>query len=133
VFGAVDDIWKGREGLLFVVDYKSTSIDGEASLDGIWKKAYKRQVEIYQWLLLQNGFNVADRAYFVYVNADKKRESFEGRLEFSSKIISYDGDSSWVDDALREAHVCLIRDTLPLSNPECEWCAYRRAAKEYAV
>ncbi len=130
VFGAIDDLWVDTEGRLSVVDYKSTSIDAEVSLDGPWKDAYKRQVEVYQWLFAQNGFDVSSTAYFVYVNADKARERFDGRLEFSTRILPYDGDFSWVDEALTEAHICLMRESLPLAHPDCEWCQYRRATKE---
>jgi hypothetical protein len=42
------------------VDYKSTSTAKEISLDDRWKQAYKRQMEIYQWLFRQNGFTVSN-------------------------------------------------------------------------
>ena len=51
VTGAVDDVWADGDETLFVVDYKSTSTEKEISLDDQWKQAYKRQMEIYQWLL----------------------------------------------------------------------------------
>ena len=68
LFGAVDDLWVLPNGELIVVDYKSTSKDGEVSLDDQWKEAYKRQMEIYQYLLRGNGFTVNDTGFFVYAN-----------------------------------------------------------------
>jgi ATP-dependent exoDNAse (exonuclease V) beta subunit len=59
-FGAVDDIWVNENGELLVVDYKATSKDKEVSLDSDWQITYKRQMEVYQWLLRQNGFTVND-------------------------------------------------------------------------
>src|SRR3990167_11231825 len=61
VFGAVDDIWQKTEGAdeggkLIVVDYKATSKEAEVTLDAEWQDGYKRQMEVYQWLLRQNGF-----------------------------------------------------------------------------
>ena len=129
-FGAIDDLWVYPDGSVSVVDYKSTSTDADVTLEGPWKKAYKRQIEIYQWLLRKNGLTVSDDAYFVYVNADKSRASFDGKLEFVSKILPYQGDASWVDDALTEAKACLLRSALPLAHPECEWCAYRAATRD---
>src|SRR6266850_408787 len=69
VFGAVDDIWVNPEGELIVVDYKATSKKTEVSIDSDWQISYKRQLEVYQWLLRQNGFQVSDTGYFVYTNA----------------------------------------------------------------
>ena len=128
-FGAVDDIWESPTGQLSVVDYKATSTQKEISLEDEWKKAYKRQMEIYQWLLRGNGFPVSDIGYFVYVNADSAREHFGKKLEFTTQIISYTGDDSWVEEALQEAHNCLCRERVPAPAVHCEWCAYRKAAK----
>lgn len=129
VFGAVDDVWVDPQGRLIVVDYKATSTMGEVTLEGVWKQAYKRQMEIYQWLLRRNGFDVGDTGYFVYVNADKDREAFDRKLEFTTMILPYEGNDSWVDEALHAAHECLIHDLPPQYAETCEWCAYRRAAR----
>lgn len=124
VFGAVDDLWARPDGTLHVVDFKSTSTDKAISLDDEWKLAYKRQMEIYQWLLRQNGFTVADRGYFVYVNGDKSHDAFGGRLNFTANLIPYDGDSGWVEQALVVARNCLVADAPPAAADSCEWCAY---------
>lgn len=126
--GAVDDIWQDPDGNLLVVDYKATSTLKVISLDDEWKQAYKRQIEMYQWLLRKNGFSVSDVGYFVFVNGDATKEHFGGVLSFAPTIIPYSGDDSWVGDALTEARACLCRDSPPLAAPECEWCAYRKAA-----
>jgi hypothetical protein len=127
-YGAVDDVWKNPNGELHVVDYKATSTAREISLDDPWKQAYKRQMEIYQWLLRGNGFDVSDTGYFVYVNGDSTRSHFGRKLEFSMQIIPYTGDASWVDEDLAEALACLRRDLPPVASSSCEWCAYRTAA-----
>ncbi|MBU1901440.1 PD-(D/E)XK nuclease family protein, partial [Patescibacteria group bacterium] len=56
ITGAVDDVWVNKAGELIVVDYKSTAKEGEITLEDDWKVAYKRQMEVYQWLLRRNGF-----------------------------------------------------------------------------
>jgi hypothetical protein len=128
-FGAVDDVWVNPAGELLVVDYKATSKDGEVNLDADWQMGYKRQMEIYQWLLRQNGFSVSDTGYFVYANGMKDKKAFDGKLEFSVKVIPYTGNSSWVDSSLQEAHDCLMGELPPL-NGACEFCMYRAAARE---
>lgn len=130
VTGAVDDVWQDPSGKLSVVDYKATSTQKELSLDDPWKQAYKRQIEIYQWLLRGLKFDVSNVGYFVFVNADSTREHFKGTLSFAMSILPYVGDSSWVSDALAEAHHCLMRDSLPAAAGECDWCKYRKAAKQ---
>jgi ATP-dependent exoDNAse (exonuclease V) beta subunit len=69
----VDDLWQSPNGEIIVVDYKSTSKDGEVGLDAEWQGGYKRQMEIYQWLLRSNGFNVSNTGYFVYCNGKRAR------------------------------------------------------------
>jgi len=129
ITGGVDDIWTDKNSQLYIVDYKSTAKDGEVSLDAEWQIAYKRQMEIYQWLFRKNGFDVNQTGYFVYCNGDTDKEAFDAKLEFDIKIISYEGDDSWVEKAVLEANTCLNGDELPPAPASCDFCAYREAAK----
>jgi CRISPR/Cas system-associated exonuclease Cas4 (RecB family) len=125
ITGAVDDIWidnKTKE--LIVVDYKATSKDGEVSLDADWQIGYKRQMEIYQWLLRQKGFKVSYTGYFVYCNGRKSNESFDGKLEFDIKLIPYKGDTNWIDSVIVELKGCLDSKIVPEGSHECEYCQY---------
>ncbi|OHA42518.1 MAG: hypothetical protein A3G59_00950 [Candidatus Taylorbacteria bacterium RIFCSPLOWO2_12_FULL_47_20] len=134
VFGAVDDIWKdNKTGQLYVVDYKSTSINGDVTLDGEWKVAYKRQVEIYQWLLRSNGFDVSDTAYFVYANGRKDVKAFDGKLEFSICVLPYHGDSRWVGKTLEEMIKTLRSGAIPKAPAVCKYCDYRLAAAKASM
>jgi len=45
------------------------------TLDAEWQDGYKRQMEIYQWLLRQNGLKVSDTGYFVYCNGKTDRKA----------------------------------------------------------
>ncbi|MBI2589625.1 PD-(D/E)XK nuclease family protein [Candidatus Berkelbacteria bacterium] len=132
VTGAVDDIWMNPKKELIVVDYKSTSTTKEIDLnDGTpWKEGYKRQMEIYQWLLRQNGFKVNNTGYFVYVNADTGKDVFDGKLVFDEQLIAYRGDDSWVEQAVIDAHTCLCKKKAPKSSEGCDWCAYRADASK---
>ncbi|MFB6212901.1 MAG: PD-(D/E)XK nuclease family protein, partial [Candidatus Magasanikbacteria bacterium] len=83
VSGALDDLWINSEGKYIVVDYKATSKNEEITeLDKEWQDSYKRQIEIYQWLLRKNGLEVLDTGYFVYCNGKTDLEKFDGKLEF---------------------------------------------------
>ena len=128
VFGGVDDVWKNQNDELVVVDYKATSKDGEVDISAPWQRSYKRQLEIYQWLLRKNGFKVSPTGYFLYANGDKSREAFNDTLHFKTKLIPYEGTDTWVADALKQARTTLSDDRIPNASESCEQCRYRSAA-----
>lgn len=128
VSGAVDDVWITQNGELLVADYKATSKDGEVTLDALWQDGYKRQMEVYQWLLRQRGFTVSNTGYFVYVNGRTDVDTFDGKLEFDVKIIPYTGSDTWVDDTLLSIKRTLESDAIPPSGAECDYCKYREFA-----
>ncbi|PCI30460.1 hypothetical protein COB52_01555 [Candidatus Kaiserbacteria bacterium] len=129
VCGAVDDIWVDKEGVLYIVDYKATSKDGKIeALDQDWHIGYKRQMEIYQWLLRQKGFEVSDKGYFVYANASTDEKSFGNKLVFETTLIEYTGDASWIEQTLLNIKTCLDDPRVPKSNEDCDYCRYREAA-----
>jgi hypothetical protein len=130
IFGAVDDIWQAPSGELMVVDYKATSKDKEVSLDEDWQDGYKRQMEIYQWLLRKNGFKVSDTGYFVYCNGKKDKKAFDGKIEFDIKVIPYKGKDNWVQGAIKEARTCLTKNRMPKASTDCDYCGYIEAAVE---
>lgn len=133
ITGAVDDIWQDGKGTWYVVDYKATSKEEEVNLDSAWQMSYKRQLEIYQWLLRQNGHTVSDTGYFVYCNGRTDLAAFDGKLEFDIKIIPYTGSADWIEKKIVEAHKCLMSDEIPKPTSYCEYCSYRRAVKEMGV
>ncbi len=133
VGGGIDDLWQNPKGELIIVDYKATAKTNEVTIDEDWQIAYKRQVEIYQWLFRQNGFKVTNRAYFVYANGDTDKAGFDGKLEFEIKVIPYDGDDAWVEPTILRIHKCLNSSTIPVENPDCDYCLYRKSIKEAII
>lgn len=130
VFGAIDDLWQNSQGEYIVVDYKSTSKNEDITeLNKDWQKGYKRQMEIYQWLLRHNGYKVSNTGYFVYCNGQTDRQAFDAKLEFDITLIPYVGDDSWVEQAILDAHKYLNSDVTPDSKPACDYCAYYEARK----
>lgn len=138
VFGAVDDIWVNEEGELIVVDYKATSKNKEITIDADWQISYKRQMEVYQWLLRQNGFIVSDTGYFVYTNARVDVDAFGDQLEFVTKLIPYTGNDAWIEPTLAKMKACMDNDTMPpvgeaaMGGP-CDFCSYARARTELTL
>lgn len=123
--GAIDDLWRDLDsGELMVVDYKSTSKAGEVGIDGEWQVAYKRQMEFYQWLLRRQGLAVARRGWFVYCNGRRDLPAFNSRLEFTIRLIPYDGNDSWVEKTLGRIRETLLADHPPAPAGGCEHCGY---------
>lgn len=137
IFGAIDDIWISDAGEAIVVDYKATSKAGEVSLDADWQISYKRQMEIYQWLLRQNGLKVSDTGYFVYTNGRLDLEGFFDKVEFRTKVIPYTGSDSWVEPTIIKMKECLEGDMPKVGTAamggECDFCAYAKARTELTL
>lgn len=130
VFGAIDDLWQNSKGEYVVVDYKSTSKSEDITeLNKNWHDGYKRQMEVYQWLLRRNGYKVSDTGYFVYCNGKADRKAFDAKLDFDVTLIPYAGNDSWVEKTIIEAHKCLNGDKIPKANPDCDYCNYVKAVK----
>lgn len=133
--GGIDDAWQTPEGQIIVVDYKATSKkEGPKTEDDLYD-SYKRQMEIYQWLFRQNGFDVHPSGYFVYANGKSDEKAFDGKLEFDICLIPYAGDDSWIASKLIEMKETLSSDAIPdygrgtaFGGKDCEYCTYREGA-----
>jgi CRISPR/Cas system-associated exonuclease Cas4 (RecB family) len=116
VFGAIDDVWVNDAGELIVVDYKATAKASEVSLDAEWQISYKRQMEVYQWLLRANGFD---------------------KVEFRTKVIPYTGDAAWVEPTLKNMKKCMEGDMPAVGQAamggDCDYCTYARARTELTL
>lgn len=137
IFGAVDDIWVNTEDELIVVDYKATAKDKDVSIDSDWQISYKRQMEVYQWLLRQNGFAVSSTGYFVYTNGRLDLDGFFDRVEFRTKIIPYTGDDTWIEPTIKKMKQCMEGDMPAMGRSAmggpCEFCTYAKARTELTI
>ncbi len=130
ITGGVDDVWAKPSGELIIVDYKATSKSEEVNLDADWQIGYKRQMEVYQWLFRRNGFKVSNTGYFVYCNGNGDAEAFDGKLEFDVNVLPYQGNDSWVEQAIIDAHACLNNTKIPAAGEDCDYCQYRVAIEK---
>ena len=146
--GGLDDVWENIEtGELHIVDYKSTAQLGKESkpldetfiaapLDASepdYKSSYRRQMDMYQWIARQLGFEVSDTGYFVYVDGQHREESgmldgddpWQAWMRFNVSVIPYEGNDSWVEDALRRAKYLVSEvSDCPEHAPDCEHGQY---------
>lgn len=122
IYGAVDDIWVTPEGELLIVDYKATGANEHKI-----REEYGRQMEVYQWLVAQNGLKVSSRGYFVFARVNKGggfSEEGKGSLPFDIFVESYAGNSAWVPEAIRTARKILDMPVPPAAGESCEYCTY---------
>jgi hypothetical protein len=131
VTGAIDDLWINSKGEYMIVDYKATAKDEAVKeLDKEWQDGYKRQMEVYQWLVRHNGLKVSDTGYFVYCTGIMDREAFDKRIDFDVNLIAYKGNDSWVEKTLFKIKECLENKKIPKANDGCDWCLYWNSRKE---
>lgn len=130
IFGAIDDLWQNSKGEFIVVDYKATAKNEDINeLNKDWHKGYKRQMEIYQWLLRNNGYKVSDIGYFVYCNGKSDKKAFDGKLEFDVTLIAYKGSDAWIDKTILNIYECLSSNIVPVAGSDCDYCSYIEAVK----
>ena len=127
VSGAIDDLWIDDDDNYIVVDYKATAkSEPITELNDEWHEGYKRQMEVYQWLLRRNGLKVSDTGYFVYCTGRPDEKAFDGKVEFDVHLIPYTGSDEWVEDVLKKIKKTLESKKIPKADPECDYCLYRR-------
>jgi CRISPR/Cas system-associated exonuclease Cas4 (RecB family) len=123
VYGAVDDVWSLASKELAVVDYKATGANEHRIYD-----QYRRQMEVYQWLLEMNGFAVSRTGYFLFARVNKGAGFQGGNLAFDLFLEPLQGDRSWVQQALVNARA-ILDGPLPQPGKDCGYCAYVRSAQ----
>jgi CRISPR/Cas system-associated exonuclease Cas4 (RecB family) len=132
VSGAIDDLWIDSKGEYIVVDYKATAKNEPVKeLETEWQETYKRQMEVYQWLLRKNGLKVSDTGYFVYCTGIYDQKAFDKKIEFDVVLIPYTGSDSWVEPAIFEIKKCLESSSMPESGKKCNYCAWWNTRREY--
>lgn len=127
--GGLDDVWINQISQeLHIVDYKSTSqkSDGKTiDLDDPWKAAYKRQMDLYVWVMQNKGFAVSDIGYFLYCDGDRfSKYEFLGletaNMQFKMSLIPYTVDTGWIIPTLLKIRDCLHSVQRPIHSESCE-------------
>lgn len=133
--GGLDDVWHDpKTNELFIVDYKSTA--GKRSedlsklepitLEGRWKEGYKRQMDMYQWIMNEKtkedlkDYKVSNLGYFVYVNGDQhfedgmlRKDEDKADMSFDVQLLTYKGNHDWVEKEILNLKQCLEAGQCP--------------------
>lgn len=123
LFGAVDDLWQAPTGEVLVADYKATARTEMPTASNLYP-SYRRQMDVYQFLVRRQGLAVSNRGWFVYTNGDGRAGQFGDKLCFTTALVPYDGDDAWVLEAFRRAVATVAQASPPLPKQTCEFCGY---------
>jgi len=136
--GGIDDCYENTEtGELHIIDYKSTANLNKnperANLEGKWKGSYKRQMDMYVWILEQLGYPASKTGYFLYVDGlhvgyDRMIDDDNPELatmKFQTTWLEYETDTSWVEPALMEIKDFVeSQEKCPEGTEGCETCTW---------
>lgn len=123
LYGAVDDVLQLADGSLAVIDYKSSGSREVKIYD-----EYQKQMDIYTYLLDQNGFKTHTEAYFVFYQVDKTGGGFQNSLPFVESLKAVRADKSWVQNIFEQAVACARNATPPEIILPCPHCIYVQQA-----
>ncbi len=137
--GGLDDVWLNtKTDKIHIVDYKSTSQKsnkGPITLDDYYKGSYKRQMDLYIWIMRQKGFAVEDIGYFLYCDGDRfTKTPFLGKekavMEFKMTLIPYQCDLRWIEPILFQIKKVLTSQICPPHSKSCEYGHFLKRISE---
>ena len=116
LMGAVDNILV-RDGKLIVLDYKTRGY----ALKEDTHEHYRDQLDIYNFLLKENGYETEDYGYLLFYYPDKVLEG--GEIIFETKLVKMEANSENAKKIFESA-IKLLRGKCPAhhENEVCEWC-----------
>ena len=140
--GGLDDVFLNtRTGQIHIVDYKSTAQGTRSpikyekkpvSLNDPWKISYKRQMDMYVWVMRRKGFSISSIGYFLYCDGDRFSEynflnSENASMQFKMSLIPYRVDTGWIEPTLLSIKECLYYPETPRHAENCEYGKFLRA------
>ena len=137
VGGGLDDVWLNTNtNKLHIIDFKSTSQkkdNGPITLDDYWKNSYKRQMDLYVWVMRKKGFEIDNISYFLYCDGDRfTNSSFLKEqialMEFKITLIPYKTDTTWIEPTLIKIKNILTQENRPFHDSRCEFGTFLNLA-----
>lgn len=131
--GGLDDVWLNtKTNEIHIVDYKSTSQKSpgkKITLDDWWKAAYRRQMDLYIWIMKRLGLNTSEIGYFLYCDGDRFTDKpflndKMGVMNFKVSLIPYKSDLCWIESTLQKIKLTLNAEQCPNHSKSCEYGAF---------
>ena len=132
LYGAVDDVLEFSDSSLAVVDYKSSG-----SKEITIYEDYQKQMDVYNYILKQKGYETYPQAFFVFYKVIKEGEDgFKNALKFSEELRPIKVSMNWVGDAFEKAVGTARQDESPPSGGSkghCDHCHYVKMAGRFPM
>src|SRR3989338_66057 len=134
LYGAVDDVLEFSDYSLGVIDYKSSG----AKEITIYND-YQKQMDVYNYILKQKGYETYPEAFFVFYKVIKEGETgFQNALKFTEEVRPVKVDTQWVGPAFENAVELARQDTPPSSgtsgkNGYCDHCHYVELVSQHKI
>jgi hypothetical protein len=106
-------------------------------------------MDMYQWIMRQNGFNVSNTGYFVYVNGDQhfedgmlENDKDKANMKFNVQLLTHEADDSWVEEVIMELKDCLNQKDCPShsksgygpkGDKQCEYAQLFESMEEHSL
>lgn len=127
LYGAVDDVLEFSDGSLAVVDYKSTGSKEITIYDD-----YRKQMDIYNFILRRKGYQTQSNAYFVFYQVDKSGGGFNNVLPFKEELRAVNVSPDWVADIFERAVGVARQEEAPIVEGapphHCDHCHFVKMA-----
>jgi len=132
LYGAVDDVLEFSDGSLAVVDYKSSGSKEITIYDD-----YQKQMDIYNWILKQKGYDTYPEAFFVFYQVQKEEDGFHNVLKFKEQVKPVKVNLEWVGSVFEAAVELARQDEPPLvsgnTQKHCDHCHYVEMASQFKI
>ena len=125
LYGAVDDVLEFSDGSLGVIDYKSSGAKEITIYDD-----YQKQMDVYNYILRQKGFETYPEAFFIFYKVKKEGETgFDNALKFTEEVRPVKVNMDWVGPTFERAVELARSDKSPApgtsgKNGHCDHCHY---------
>ena len=114
--GSLDEVLETDEGRrLIVLDYKTRGFPLKEDTAGL----YQRQLDIYNFILQQNGYDTEDYAFLLFFYP--KALNRTGTVSFNKQLVKMPVDVSRAENAFENA-IKLLKGPKPDLNQYCNFC-----------
>ncbi len=117
--GGLDDLLENEAGDLVVLDYKTRGSEPKEET-GV-PEYYRRQVNLYNMILRENGYSTADQGLILYFYPDRFTEN--GDFSFHTELRRTETDAEEAKKLVRDA-VKTVEGPAPEHDPDCEYCEW---------
>ena len=116
--GAVDEILE-KNGTLIVIDFKTRGFPVKENT----AEFYKDQIDIYNFLLMKNGFKTADYGYLLFLHPE--RINGHASFLFETELATLKINAKHAEELFRKA-TRVLSNRMPEASAKCGFCEWSK-------